>query len=349
MVAALIGAIVAIALTLGVQALNGRPNAPQVPLPGAGNKVTVTDDTAVASVAQKAGPAVVSVLTQDPAAAGASGFLVSNDGYVVTNVGVVAGAQHLQVQVGGSPKVRDARLVDYDCQTGLAVVKVDQVSNLPTLSFGDSSSVQAGQTAVLLGGAQPGRSMVARATVSSVGRDLTVSNFAPSSGDVQLSGLINTDVTFGPVFNGGPMLNSGGQVVGVLTQATAPGGAAGFAMPANSVQAEVQQVVTGGRLVVPSLGVRTVQVTADAAALQSGTAGARITTLIAGGAAERAGLKVGDVVTKLDDAGVDQSTPLPEVVRTKFKPGQKITVSYVRGGQAGQVSLALVGEHPSCD
>lgn len=348
-VSALVGAIVAVALTLGVQSLSVRGNAPPVPLPG--NRVTITDDTAVAGVAQKAGPAVVSVLAQDPAAPGASGFLVSPDGYVVTNVGVVAGAQRLQVQVGGQPRVRDARLVDYDCQTGLAVIKVDQVSNLPTLSFGDSSSVQAGQAAVLLGGAQPNRSAVARATVSSVGRDLTVSGLVPAGGDVQLSGLINTDVAFAPAFNGGPMLNNGGQVVGVLAQASAQGQTAGFAVPANSVQSEVQEVVNGGRLVVPSLGVRSVQVTADQAALQGGgaAAGSRITAVTAGGPADKAGLKAGDVITKLDDTTIDESNPVPEVVRAKFKTGQRVTVSYVRGGQTAQASLALIGEHPSCD
>jgi S1-C subfamily serine protease len=344
----LIGAIVAVVLTLGVQSLSEHGNAPQVPL-GNPNRLTVTDDTAVATVAQKAGPAVVSVLSQDPAAAGASGFLVSPDGYVVTNVGVVAGAQRLMVQIGNQAKVRDARLVDYDCQTGLAVVKVDQVSNLPTLSFGDSSSVQPGQTAVMLAGAQPNRSSVARATISSTGRDLTVNGLAPGAGDVQLSGLIDTDVTFGPVFDGGPMLNGGGQVVGVLAEATAGGQPAEFALPSNSVQSEVQEVVGGGKLVVPSLGVRSVQVSADQAALQGGTAGSRITSLTAGGPADRAGLKPGDVITKLDDTTINQSNPLPEVVRAKFKTGQRVTVSYVRGGQAAQVSLALVGEHPSCD
>jgi S1-C subfamily serine protease len=345
-IAALVGAIVAVVVTLGIQSLTGRGSVPKVSLPG--NSTTVTEDTAAANVTQSAGPAVVSVLTGDASAAGASGFLVSGDGYVVTNIGVLANATHLTVELSNDPHLHDARLVDADCQTGLAVVKVDQVTGQPNLSFGDSSSVKPGQNAILLGGAQPSRSAVARAVVSAVSREVTATNLAPSSGDVQLGGLIETDAPVTAVLNGGPLMSSGGQVVGVLTQATAQGQVVGFALPANALQPEVQAIVQDGRLVVPSLGVRAMQVSPDQAVLQGGAAGSRITALTPGGPADRAGLKVGDVLTRLDDQSISPASPLPQLLRARFKPDQRVAVSYVRAGQAAQVQLALSGEHPSC-
>jgi S1-C subfamily serine protease len=346
LVAAVVGALVAVVVTLGIQSLS-KGSVPKVPLPG--NSTTITEDTAAANVTQSAGPAVVSVLTGDPSATGASGFLVSGDGYVVTNVGVLANATRLMVELSNDPHLHDARLVDADCQTGLAVIKVDQVTGQSFLSFADSSSVKPGQNAILLGGAQPTRSTVTRAVVSGVAREVTATNLAPGSGDQQLTGLIQTDVAITPNLNGGPLLSSGGQVVGVLTQANAQGQVVGFALPANMLQPEVQQIQQNGHLLVPSLGVRAVQVTPEQAVLQGGTAGAKITAVTPGGPADKAGLKAGDVLTKLDDQTVSQSSPLPELLRAKFKPDQRVVVSYGRAGQpVAQVQLALIGEHPTC-
>jgi putative serine protease PepD len=347
LIAAIAGGLVAVGATLGIQSLVNRPNAPPVPI-GNGNRVSISDDTAAATVAQKAAPGVVSILTQDAAAPGASGILVSGDGYIVTNLGVVANAAHLIVLLSGDPRRHDARLVEFDCQVGLAVLKVDQVSNLTALTLGDSSSVQPGQTVVLLGGAQPSRSTVTRGVVSAVGRDVMVTNLAPNSGDVQLAGVIETDAPITPVLNGGPLLNSGGQVVGVLTQGTAQQQPASFALPANSLQADVQEILQNGRLLVPSLGVRSTEVTADQAALQGGVAGSKLTAITPGGPADRAGLKVGDVVTRLDDQPINLANPLAQVLRSRDKIGQRVTVTFARGATSQQVQLALIGERPTC-
>jgi putative serine protease PepD len=346
LIAATVGGLVAVSATVGIQSLSDRPSASQIPL--GGGRVIVSDDTATAAAAQKASPSVVSILAGDSAGTGASGFLVSSNGYIVTNVGVVAGANHLLVLVGGDTRPHDARLVDFDCQVGLAVLKIDQVSNLPALAFGDSSTVQPGQPAVLLGGALPSRSTVTHAVVSAVNRDLTVTNLTPNEGDIQLSGLMETDAQFRPLLNGGPLLSSGGQVVGVLTQATVQEQPASFAIPSNSLQSDVQEIMQTGQLLVPSLGVRSQEVTPDQLAQQGEVMGSKITAVTPGGPADKAGLKVGDVVTKLDDQAINLSNPLPQVLRAKLKIGQRVTVSYSRGGSSNQVQLALVGERPAC-
>src|SRR5438876_3630487 len=124
----LVTAIVAAGVTLAVLRFQARTNTQQVNLR---NGVTLTQDSAIVQAAAKGRPAVVSVITQrQPAIVRGSGYLATTDGYIVTNVNVIADASGLTVLVPNDAKAHDARLVDYDCQTGVAVIKVDQVSGL---------------------------------------------------------------------------------------------------------------------------------------------------------------------------------------------------------------------------
>jgi S1-C subfamily serine protease len=347
LVAGVTGSLVAIAATLGLQGLVSEVSAPRVQL--GSTAVTINDSTAAATVAQKAAPATVSILTQDPASPGASGFVVSPDGYIVTNISVVSGASRLLVLLNGDARRRDAHVVDYDCQMGFAVLKVDQQSNLSTLSWGDSSTLQSGQTVILVGGAQPSRSTVTRGVVSALNQQLTVLSSAADGGAVQLSGLIQTDAAFPQVLNGGPLLNAGGDVMGVLTQAeTVQHQQVSFALPANSIQAEVGELVQHQRLLVPSLGVRSSEVTADQAAVEGGLEGSKITSVTPGGPAEKAGLKAGDVLTRIDNQTIGAANPLPQLLRSHFRAGQRVTLTYARGNTSTQVQVAIGEARPAC-
>ena len=137
----LVTALVAAGVTLGILRLQARTNPQQVNLRSG---VTISEESAVIQVAAKARSAVVSVVTQEqPALSRGSGFLMTSDGYIVTAVNVVAGASKLTVLISGDPALHVARLVDYDCQTGVAVVKIDQVSGLPTLLLADPTALAA--------------------------------------------------------------------------------------------------------------------------------------------------------------------------------------------------------------
>lgn len=346
LIAALVGAAVGVGVTLAI--VHGSNNGPEVNLPG--SKVTVTDGTAIAQVAQKSQPAVVTILTQSGSTSAAgSGFLVSGDGYIVTSVAVAAGSTQLKVLIGGSGHLYDARLVDYDCPVGLAVLKVDGVSNLPTLSFGDSSTMQPGQDVILLAGAQPGRALVSSGVVSAVGRPATATDPVSRSGSVTYWGSIETDAMINQSFVGGPMLNVNDQVVGVVGRGTELGGSLAYGMPSDAIQGDVTQLTGGApQISVADLGASTEEVTSDQVALQGGAAGARITSLTAGGPASQAGLQVGDVITRLDDQALTATQPLPELLRAHFKPDQRVTVTYTRAGNSAQVQLVLDGEHPAC-
>src|ERR1700680_2951524 len=146
----LVTALVAAGVTLAVLQLQSRTNTQQVNLRSG---VTISEDSAIVQAAAKAQPAVVSVVTQQPPSLSrGSGYLETTSGYIVTNIDVIAGAGAMTVMVPGDAVAHDARLVDYDCQTGVAVIKIDKVSGLPTLAFADPTALVQGQLIVAVGG-----------------------------------------------------------------------------------------------------------------------------------------------------------------------------------------------------
>lgn len=340
--AAVVGGAVASGVTLGVLRLQARTNQQTVDL---GSRVTISEDTAAIQVALKTLPAVASVVDGRTARPRGSAFVVTSDGYLVTNVTVVANVKDLGVLVGSETRRRDARLVDYDCQTGVAVLKVDGVGNLPTLAFGDSSSLRVGQNVIALGGVLGEGAGVTRAAVSALHQVVLVPDPLGTGGEAELADVILTDRPMEPSASGGPLLNVGGQVVGV-TMAMA--GRQAFALAANDIQPEVQRIVQGGQLTVPSLGVQAVTVSEAEAALRGLSAGARLVSVDPGGPAQAAGLNVGDVVIQVDDQKIDDAHPLAQVLLSRFRPGQRVTITFSRGSATQQVQLTLAEARPTC-
>jgi S1-C subfamily serine protease len=171
-------------------------------------------------------------------------------------------------------------------------------------------------------------------------------NWGPS--ETQLSNVIRTDAQIDSGASGAPLLNVGGQVVGVTMSATSKGQPTSFALSAADLKPEIEQIVGGGGLVVPGIAAQTVDVGEDTAAIRGGAYGARIASVDSGGPADRAGLRPDDVITQLDDQRLNDAHPLAQVLRGRFKPDQRITVTYTRGNSSGQVQLTLLGEHPAC-
>ncbi|HLQ61766.1 MAG TPA: trypsin-like peptidase domain-containing protein [Candidatus Acidoferrales bacterium] len=339
---------VAAGVTLAVLRQQSRTNPPNLDL---GSRVTISEDSAVQRAAAAALPAVVSVVTAETAggdvARFGSGFLVTSDGFLVTNVQVVANASGLTVLLHNDLKRHDARLVDFDCETGVAVLKIDQVAGLPTLSFGDSSALKLGQTVIAVGGPLSSRDSVTRGIVAAVHRPQRVAG--PVAGrEAELSDTIQTDAAIGPGNSGGPLLNVGGQVVGLAMAARSGEQDVGFAISTAGLQPEVEQIVQSGQLTVPSLGLQTSDLGPDQAAFKGEPVGALVRSVLAGGPGAAAGLRAGDVVTQLDEVRLDAAHPLAQTLRTRFRPAQRVVVTYWRAGAASQVQLTLAGSHPRC-
>ena len=340
----LVTALVAAGVTLAVLQ-QSRTNPQQVNLRAG---VTISEDSAIVQAAAKAQPAVVSVVTQQqPSLSRGSGYLATTDGYIVTNIDVIAGAGAMTVLVPGDPAAHDARLVDYDCQTGVAVLKIDKVSGLPTLAFADPTALVQGQVIVAVGGPVEGGA-ITPGYVSAMHQVVSIANPSSAQHQLELSDTILTSSVISAGTAGGPMLNVGGQVVGIAMQSQPSTETSGFGLNVADVQDDVQQILQTGQVVVSSLGASSTDVSPELASLSGLPVGSQIVTLDKGGPADSAGLRAGDVITQLDDVNLDAAHPLQLLLRSRFHPNQRVTVTYTRGGASSQVQLTLTGVHPNC-
>jgi putative serine protease PepD len=310
--------------------------------------VTISEDSAIVQAAAKAQPAVVSVVTQQlPSLSRGSGYLATTDGYIVTNIDVIAGAGAMTVLVPGDPVAHDARLVDYDCQTGVAVIKIDKVSGLPTLAFADPTALVQGQLIVAVGGPVEGGA-VTPGYVSAMHQVVSIVNPSSAQHHLELSDTILTSSVINAGTAGGPMLNVGGQVVGIAMQSQALTETNGFGLNVADVQDDVQQILQTGQVVVSSIGATSTELNPVLAPMSGLPVGSQIVTMDKGGPAASAGLEPGDVITQLDDVKLDAAHPLGLLLRSRFHPNQRVTVTYSRAGSSSQVQLTLTGQHPSC-
>jgi putative serine protease PepD len=334
-------ALVAAGVTLSVLRYQSRTNPQQIDLRG----VTISEDSAIVKAAAKAAPAVVSVVTQQPPAVGrGSGYLATSDGYIITNVDVISGASSMTVLIQGDAKPRDARLVDYDCQTGVAVLKVDNVRGLPTLAFADPNVLVQGQVVVALSGPFDG-SAITPSHVSAIHRVVTS---VDSAGRViQYSDTIQTNASVDRGTAGGPLLNVGGQVIGIAMQSplTSRGG---YGLSVADIQDDVQQILSTGQVTVSSIGAATSDLTPEAASLSGLPQGAQVVSVTKGSPAAAAGLQTSDVITQIDDVKLDAAHPLSLLLRSRFHPSQRVTLTYWRGNASTQAELTLTGTHPHC-
>ena len=341
----LVTALVAAGVTLAVLQLQSRTNTQQVNLRSG---VTISEDSAIVQAAAKAQPAVVSVVTQQlPSLTRGSGYLATTDGYIVTNIDVIAGAGAMTVLVPGDPVAHDARLVDYDCQTGVAVIKIDKVSGLPTLAFADPTALVQGQLIVAVGGPVEGGA-VTPGYVSAMHQVVSIVNPSSAQHHLELSDTILTSSVINAGTAGGPMLNVGGQVVGIAMQSQALTETNGFGLNVADVQDDVQQILQTGQVVVSSIGATSTELNPVLAPMSGLPVGSQIVTMDKGGPAASAGLEPGDVITQLDDVKLDAAHPLGLLLRSRFHPNQRVTVTYSRAGSSSQVQLTLTGQHPSC-
>jgi S1-C subfamily serine protease len=314
----------------------------------------LTEESAVINVADQAGKAVVEIKTtisspdifiqQEQKGIG-SGFIVRADGYIVTNNHVVENAKQLQVILRDQTKTYDARVVGTSPLDDIAVIKID-AQDLPTVSFGDSHAVKVGQLAIAIGSPLGQSNSVTKGVISALHRSLQVPDPANPGGTEDILNAIQTDASINPGNSGGPLLNSAGQVVGVnfaIEQAQA-GPGLGFALDGDAARDIANQLILTGHVNQPFLGVSYEQLDETAATANGLVVGALVTAVQAGAPASRAGLKVHDVIVKVNDQAIDDVHPLKDVLR-QYAPGTKISVTVYRGGHTQGLQVTL-GTHP---
>ena len=265
-----------------------------------------------------------------------SGFVVDANGDIVTNQHVVAGADSITVRFKDGSTAK-ATLVGSDPSTDLAVVKVNvDASRLHPLTFGDSSTVQVGQQVAAIGSPFGLPESLTSGIVSALNRTIT----APAPNNFSISGAIQTDAAINHGNSGGPLLNGSGQVIGVNSQIESDGGGnegVGFAIPSNTVKSVADSLIAGKTPQHAYLGVTVGDSTSGA--------GAAIESVKSGTPADSAGVKAGDIVTKIDGDAVDNADDLTAKI-SAHQPGDKVTLTVTRSGATKTIDVTL-GTRPS--
>jgi serine protease Do len=267
-----------------------------------------------------------------------SGFVISGDGYILTNAHVVDNADEITVKLTDKREYR-ARVIGADKRTDIALLKIE-ASGLPTVRLGDPSRLKVGEWVVAIGSPFGFESTVTAGIVSAKGRSLPQENFVP---------FIQTDAAINPGNSGGPLFNMKGEVVGINSQIySRTGGFMGlsFAIPidvAMDVQAQLRQ---SGRVSRGRIGVVIQEVSkelAESFGLPK-PAGALVNAVEKGGPAEKAGVETGDIILKFDGKAVSNSGDLPRLVGNA-KPGSRMSMEVWRKGSSREITVT-VGEMP---
>ncbi len=262
-----------------------------------------------------------------------SGFIISADGFIMTNAHVVDGASEVYVTLTDKREFK-AKIVGSDTRTDVAVLKIDG-SNLPRLNMGDSDKIRVGEWVLAIGSPFGLENTVTAGIVSAKARD--TGDYLP---------LIQTDVAVNPGNSGGPLINLKGEVVGINSQIySRSGGFMGisFAVPIDEALRVADQLKASGRVTRGRIGVQIGEVTKDVAeSLGLARAqGALVQRVEAGGPADKAGLEAGDIILKYNGAAIERPSDLPRMVGST-KPGAKATVNIWRKGSARDVSVTVV-------
>jgi serine protease Do len=268
-----------------------------------------------------------------------SGFIISTDGYILTNAHVVSEADEVLVKLFDKRELK-AKIVGFDKRTDVALIKVE-ANNLPKVAIGDPSVLKVGQWVAAIGSPFGLENTMTAGIVSAKGRALPQENFVP---------FIQTDVAINPGNSGGPLFNLAGEVVGINSQIySRSGGSVGlsFAIPIDVAIDISNQLKANGKITRGWLGIAIQELTKELAESfgMKNTNGALIAGVEKNGPADKGGLIAGDVITKFDGKAIVTSSDLPRAVGAS-KPGKIAVVDILRKGSAKTLNVG-VGEMPT--
>jgi serine protease Do len=263
-----------------------------------------------------------------------SGFILSSDGYIMTNAHVVDDATEVMVKLTDKREFR-AKVIGSDKRSDVAVLKID-ATGLPRVTIGDPDKLKVGEWVAAIGKPFGLENTITAGIVSAKGRELPNENLVP---------FIQTDVPINPGNSGGPLFNLRGEVVGINSLIySRTGGYMGlaFAVPIDVAMNAVKQIQDKGRVTRGRIGVQIQEVskeTADAFGLAKAS-GALVNAVEKGGPADKAGVEAGDIILKADGKTVNTSTELPRII-TQVKPGAKIALQVWRKGATKDVTVTV--------
>lgn len=268
-----------------------------------------------------------------------TGFIISKDGYIVTNHHVIDGASKVYINFEGQTNLTgnlEATIIGIDPETDLALLKVENKKALPFLEFGDSDKLEVGEWLIAIGNAHGLRHTVTAGILSAKGRD--------NMSGTPFSNFLQTDAAVNPGNSGGPLINMDGEVIGVNTfiYNSEIGGGLAFAIPSNLTENIIDQLRSGEGVSRGWLGV-TIQDIDEGAAKALGiedTNGAFIASVLLGEPADKAGLKAGDVVIKVGNTDIRNSSDLLRTIAS-FRPNDKVELEIIRNANKKIIVVTL--------
>jgi serine protease Do len=268
-----------------------------------------------------------------------SGFIISADGYILTNAHVINAADEVIVKLSDRREFK-AKIIGSDRRTDVALLKID-ASGLPRVSIGDPNQLRVGEWVAAIGSPFGLENTMTAGIVSAKGRALPQENFVP---------FIQTDVAINPGNSGGPLFNLKGEVVGINSQIySRSGGSMGlsFAIPIDVAMDISSQIKAGGKISRGWLGVSIQEITKDLAESfgMKNTNGALVAGVEKNGPADKSGVETGDVILKFDGKSINTSSDLPRAVGS-VKPGKTVNAEVLRKGAIKTLQIT-VGEAPN--
>lgn len=273
-----------------------------------------------------------------------SGFLIDKEGLILTNKHVVSNTEGKYQVITSTDKKYNVERIYRDPLNDIALLQINTSQNignqLAPITLGDSSNLQVGQYVVAIGTALGEfENSVTTGVVSGLGRGITAGS--PFEGSVErLDNVIQTDAAISPGNSGGPLLNSSGQVIGVNTAVSQAGQNIGFAIPINVIKDSLKNFNETGKFERPYLGVAYRIISRDVAVLNELPEGAYVQQVVAGSSADKAGIREGDIITRIDGQKIDEKSQVSTVIAKK-KVGDTIAITIFRDDGTGDIRATL--------
>ena len=270
----------------------------------------------------------------------ASGFIITDDGLVVTNKHVVSDTQAKYRVITKDDKTYEVQKIYRDPANDIAILKIE-ASGLNPVELGDSTNLKVGQFVIAIGTALGEfRHTVTTGVISGLGRGITAGS--PLEGYVEeLDNVIQTDAAINPGNSGGPLLNSAGQVIGINVAVASQGQNIGFALPINIVKESIDNFNQTGQFSRPFLGIRYQMISREAALMNEVPEGAYVAEVVADSPAEKAGIKAGDIITHLDNQRLADVEGGLATVISKKKVGDSLSITLWRDGEEIKTNAVL--------
>ncbi len=327
-------------------------------IPTSKQSILLQQTSATIDVAKKVSPSVVSITSQSTgfsffgtsqtSQGAGTGIIVESDGLILTNSHVVPStASTFSVFTSDGKEYKNAKVIARDASNDIAFLRID-AKGLKAAELGDSSGVPVGSAVLAIGNALGQyQNTVTQGIISGIGRPVSAGD--QQGQDVeQLQNLFQTDAAINPGNSGGPLVDLTGKVIGINTAVAGNAQNIGFAIPINQAKNELATVKTQGKIIKPYLGVRYIPVTKEFASSNNlaVTKGAYISGnqgapgIVAGSPADRAGLKEGDIITKIGNKEINETSSLSSIIG-EYKVGDKVKLTLVRDGKEQTTEIEL--------